>query len=324
MNISVQKRSLAAFTLVELLICIAIIGMLAMLLLPAIQSAREASRRAACVNNLRQLGIALQNYESAHKHFPAGRGDPLPAVFSTFAYLLPYIEQTSLKGRIVFNQPPTTFTVGATVYDGAINEPAATTSVPVFICPSDSANANIPGSIYGPTNYAANAGSGTVDLGNIKTADGVFYTASAIRFKDIADGSSQTAAFSERLLGSGGISNSSVPTDPPRLTLQLAAGSDPTPANCAAAAGETFTERGSKWILGNYGNTLYDHYYTPNPAAWDCMNIQQQKGLLAARSSHPGGVNVQYCDGSVEFVRDDIALELWRGTSTRNGHELTH
>jgi prepilin-type N-terminal cleavage/methylation domain-containing protein/prepilin-type processing-associated H-X9-DG protein len=318
MKTPVLKRSRPAFTLVELLVCIAIIGILIALLLPAIQAAREAARRSGCVNNLRQLGIALQNYESAHKHFPPGRGDPLPGVFSTFAYLLPYIEQSALKDRIVFNQPPTTFTIGATVYDGAVNEPAAIAKVSSFICPSDAASGNIAGSIYGATNYAANSGSGTVDLGNIKAADGIFYTASAIRFKDIVDGTSQTAAFSERILGSGGTISQPVFTDPSHLMLQLAAGSDPTPANCIAAVGDTFAERGSKWILGNYGNTLYDHYYTPNPATWDCMNIQQQKALLSARSSHPGGVNLQYCDGSVEFVRDDIALELWRAFSTRN------
>lgn len=103
--------------------------------------------------------------------------------------------------------------------------------------------------------------------------------------------------------------------------LQLTAGSDPSPANCTAAAGDTFTERGSKWILGNYGNTIYNHYYTPNPSDWDCMNIQQQKALLSARSYHPGGVNVEYCDGSVEFARDDIDVQLWRAVSTRNGHD---
>jgi prepilin-type N-terminal cleavage/methylation domain-containing protein/prepilin-type processing-associated H-X9-DG protein len=321
MNAPAPKCARPAFTLVELLVCIAIIGMLVMLLLPAIQAAREASRRAACVNNLRQLGIALHSYEAAYKHFPSGRGDPLPAVFSTFAYLLPYVEQSTLRDRIAFKQPPTTFTVGAILYDGTINEPAAISKVPLLICPSDVANGTIAGSAYGPTNYAANSGSGTIDFGNIKVADGIFYTGSAIGFKDIVDGSSQTAAFSERLLGSGGITNSAVPTDPRHFMLQLAAGSDPTPANCAAAVGDTFAERGSKWILGNYGNTLYNHYYAPNPAGWDCMNIQQQKALLSARSSHPGGVNVQYCDGSIEFVRDDIAVELWRATSTRNGLE---
>lgn len=324
MRSTASTCSRTAFTLVELLVCIAIIGTLVALLLPAVQAAREAARRSGCVNNLRQIGIALQNYESARKHFPAGRGDPLPGVFSTFAYLLPYVEHSTLKDQISFNQPPTTFTVGATVYDGAINEAAATTRVNLFICPSDAAGGSISGSIYGATNYAANAGSGMVDLGNLKTADGVFFTASAIRFKDIVDGSSQTAAFSERLLGSGGIISGPASADSPHLMLQLAAGSDPTPTNCAAAAGDTFTERGSKWILGNYGNTLYDHYYAPNPAEWDCMNIQQQKALLSARSSHPGGVNVQHCDGSVEFIGDDIAVAIWRAASTRNGHELVH
>src|SRR5215212_11767924 len=155
MTTSAPERRRPAFTLVELLVCIAIIGILVMLLLPAVQAAREASRRAACVNNLRQLGIALHNYEAAHKHFPAGRGAPLPSVFSTIAYLLPYIEESALKDRIVFKEPPTTFTVGATLYDGTINEPAATTKVSLLICPSDAASGNITGSVFGPTNYSA-------------------------------------------------------------------------------------------------------------------------------------------------------------------------
>src|SRR4051812_13615421 len=97
-----SPKARTGFTLVELLVCVAIISILLALVLPAIQAAREASRRYACVNNLRQIGLALQNYHAAHQRFPPGRGDPLPAVFSTLAYLLPYTEQTSLSGRIDF------------------------------------------------------------------------------------------------------------------------------------------------------------------------------------------------------------------------------
>src|SRR3954452_19887871 len=189
-------RARVAFTLVELLVCIAIIGILVALLLPAIQAAREASRRSSCGNNLRQLGVALHNFESAHHHFPAGRGDPIPSIFSAFAYLLPFIEQTTLRDRIVLTEPPTTFNVGAKIYDGSVNLPVATATVTTFLCPSDAAAGVVSGSSFGPTNYAANAGSGLLDFGNIKVADGVFFTASAIKFKDIADGASKTAAFS--------------------------------------------------------------------------------------------------------------------------------
>src|SRR3954468_1146308 len=134
-----SSRARDAFTLVELLVCIAIIGILVALLLPAIQAAREASRRSSCGNNLRQLGVALHNFESAHHHFPAGRGDPIPSIFSAFAYLLPFIEQTTLRDRILFDQPPATFNVGAKIYDGSANLSVATATVTTFLCPSDSA-----------------------------------------------------------------------------------------------------------------------------------------------------------------------------------------
>src|SRR4051812_36078279 len=134
-----------AFTLVEILVAIAIICILIALLLPAIQAAREASRRCSCTNNLRQIGIGLQNYHAARRHFPPGRGDPLPQVFSTFAYLLPYLEQHNLADRIAFQSPPTTFTVGPKLYDGSDNYLPATTVVETFLCPSDAAAGKIPG-----------------------------------------------------------------------------------------------------------------------------------------------------------------------------------
>jgi prepilin-type N-terminal cleavage/methylation domain-containing protein/prepilin-type processing-associated H-X9-DG protein len=319
MKRSKLQETRIGFTLVELLVCIAIIGILVALLLPAIQAAREASRRASCINNLKQIGLALHSYEASHKHFPPGRGDPLPGVFSAFAYLLPYMEEQSLMGRVALDQPPTTYNIGSTIYDGTINEPAARTRLPVLICPSDSANGKITESIFGTSNYAANAGSGTVDMGNLKGADGVFFTGSHVAFKDIVDGASHTAAFGERVLGTGGVTSMAVSADPSHYMLELTAGSDPTTANCNSAAGDTFTERGAKWILGNYGNTLYDHYYGPNARDLDCMNIQQQKALLAARSSHPGGVNGLRCDGSAEFTANVVDLPLWRATATRSG-----
>ena len=89
-----------------------------------------------------------------------------------------------------------------------------------------------------------------------------------------------------------------------------------------AAAGNSYGERGAKWIIGNYGNTLYNHYYAPNSSEWDCMNITQQMGLTAARSLHPGGVTTLFCDGSVQFIDDDDDLEVWRGLATRAQGEV--
>jgi prepilin-type N-terminal cleavage/methylation domain-containing protein/prepilin-type processing-associated H-X9-DG protein len=308
-----------AYTLIELLVVIAVSAVLMGLLLAAVQKVRGAAARTACGNNLKQIGLALHAFESASGHFPPGRGAPLPAAFSTHARLLPFLEQTALQQQIDFTAAPTTFSVaGGPTYDGAANYPAATALVKTFLCPADPVGSRVPGSPDGATNYAASAGSGTVDLGNLNGSDGVFFLASAIGFRDLLDGSSQTAAFAERTLGPG------VPgTDDRVLILVRPAGTDPTPAGCSAATGTWSGERGAKWILGNYGNTLYNHYFPPNaPAVWDCMNVQQQKGLTAARSAHLGGVTVLFCDGSVRFVPDGVALPVWRAFATRAAGDL--
>ena len=157
-----------------------------------------------------------------------------------------------------------------------------------------------------------------MNLGSLTAADGVFFLGSAIGFCDLTDGSSETAAFSERTLGPG-----MVGPDLRQLILERTPGADPTPADCSAGAGSWNVERGAKWILGNYGNTLYNHYFPPNAlGVWDCMNVQQQKGLMSARSGHAGGVNVLFCDGGVRFVRNDIQLGTWRSIATRSGGEM--
>jgi prepilin-type N-terminal cleavage/methylation domain-containing protein len=192
----------AGFTLIELLVALAIIGTLVAILLPAVQQAREASRRIACSNNLRQLGVALNNFHSTFQRFPPGRGDPLPGVFSTHAYLLEHLEQTSVRQVIDFRRAPTTFSVaGGVVYDGTANLPSAKTRLSVLQCPSDPLADGVPGSEFGSTNYAANTGSGLEQWGSLTDADGVFFKGSQIAIRDITDGSLQAVAMSECLNG---------------------------------------------------------------------------------------------------------------------------
>ncbi len=313
----------SGFTLVELLVVIAIIGALVALLLPAVQAAREAARRSACTNNLRQLGIALHNYHDAQKRFPPGRGETMPAVFSAHAYLLPHIEQAGLEQAIDYDDAPTPFSIfNGPAYDGAANHPAATTPVPLFLCPSDTAGGRIDGSEYAPTNYAACAGSGLIDYGTLTDADGVFYLGSKVKFKDITDGTSHTVAFSERTLGSGGNPDESGSPNLERLVRELPGAANTTPQECNQTSGNWNTERGAKWILGNYGNTIYNHLYTPNPSEVDCMNQRQQMGTMAARSMHAGGVAILYCDGSVNFETEDVDPHVWQAAATRAGEEI--
>ncbi len=305
------------FTLIELLVVIAIVAVLVGLLLPAVQKVRAAASRLSCQNNLKQIGLALHNHQAALGRLPSGRGTPTPAIFSPHAYLLPHLEQDNLRGLIDFSAPPATFTVPpATVYDGARNYPAATTLVRTFVCPADPTGGRVPGSAFAGTSYAANAGSGA-NSGALAGGDGVFFLGSAVRLEDVVDGTSNTAAFSERWMGAGGAG----PGDVRRVMLEIPGSGDTTAATCRPPNGAWNTERGAKWIVGNYGNTLYNHAEPPNPAGFDCTNATQQKGRLAARGDHGGGVNVLLCDGSVRFVRDGVAPPAWRALATRAGGE---
>jgi prepilin-type N-terminal cleavage/methylation domain-containing protein/prepilin-type processing-associated H-X9-DG protein len=317
------KRS--AFTLVELLVVIAIIGMIIALLLPAVQAAREAARRASCASNLRQLDVGLQNYASARGRLPPGRGAPLPKIFSTQAYLLPYMEEQSLRNLIDFDAAPAAFTVGPKSYDGAKNFQAAITVVSGLLCPSDPIVGRVPGSEFAGTNYVACTGSGNVQYGSMQQSDGLFYTNSCIRFKDIVDGTSKTVALSERPLGEGtnnGFGTGATVPANASMMLEIPGAADTTPSACdVVSSGAWYAERGAKWIIGNYGNTLYNHYYTPNVPQWDCMNQTQQKALTAARSYHSGGVTVAWADGSVKFIINDIDETAWRAAATRAGRE---
>jgi prepilin-type processing-associated H-X9-DG protein len=176
----------------------------------------------------------------------------------------------------------------------------------------------VPGSEFGATNYVATAGSGAAGYGTLAGADGVFYTGSEIAIRDVHDGTSHTIMFSERTLGTGDAVPRDWQGDTRPYMWEFTDRSDTTPQACASRySGNWYAERGAKWIIGNYGNTLYNHFYSPNSKDWDCMNISQQMGLTAARSYHPGGVTTLFCDGSVHFISDSVDLEIWRGLATR-------
>lgn len=306
------------FTLIELLVVIAIIAVLVALLLPAVQQAREAARRSECKNNLKQIGLAIHNYESSLRVFPPGRLG-FPMVFSVQAHILPYMDGAGLYNLLDLNTAPN---FGTPAVPMKQNEIAARTIIPAYLCPSDFGQ--IVGNTFGPTNYVACAGNGTGTANSINRGNGVMYSRSSVRFRDVMDGMSNTVCFAEQTLGIGGnpSSTGATPQDAEGEVLELVGATPTTAAACVPGGGTWNGFRGAKWLNGHYGDTIYNHYYGPNSKQFDCGNKSHNFGLTAARSRHEGGVHVLLCDGSVRFISENLDLSIWRGLGSRAGGEI--
>ena len=347
-----------AFTLIELLVVIAIIAVLIALLLPAVQSAREAARRMQCTNNLKQLGLAIQNYISGNDSLPPTGVPPgYAAVLGDFGMkckILPYMEQMPL-----YNSLNVSFPAGLS---GGPNDTIVVTQLNAFLCPSD---ANIPnyslklGNGNGTmqvayTNYPNNIG--TIPRNNGGSFDGPAYLLGASLYPNssqggtvglagVTDGTSNTVMFSEFLRGPGGSTlgkqsqyNNGVAYPAtnifmPLPTLLSACQSSTTFAtslgNGTDGAGGTFVNANMQGLFaynhkcGHGGG--YSHIMTPNLKA--CVfrgNTDSLSGntSVGASSNHPGGVNVALLDGSVRFVKNTIAQYTWWALATKAGGEV--
>jgi prepilin-type N-terminal cleavage/methylation domain-containing protein/prepilin-type processing-associated H-X9-DG protein len=333
---SIDRRHLSGFTLVELLVVIAIIGVLVALLLPAIQAARESARRTQCTNNLRQLALGNINYESTNKKLPYARKNDQWDAYTWTQLILPFIEQQQVYDLYWdINDTREWRPAGS-------NDPrkrqARESKIPAFYCPSDGPPKG--NELFSPTwgfwrgNYRGSTGStdmygSALDQLTVP-GPGCFEVIPGQRLFPTRPNQPETLFVTFAQISDG-----------TSTTLMLSEGIAPTVDAWGGALGEI--------IYGNMGGALFTGWLTPNSSTPDnvygpcpgdvgdteypnetCFMFRGHpgtgpgaaRGFAAARSRHPGGVNMTRADGSVEFATDDVDVFAWRALATRDNQEV--
>lgn len=304
-----------AFTLIEVLVVLSIVGLLIALLIPAVQAAREAARRAQCANQLKQFGIAMHTYESSHACFPAGSTG---GNYSLHAMLLGELGHRNLYNSINLSN---------SVLDETLHNYTLTQiRISVFLCPSDVVSSPDPRSLAvwpGATNYAGCLGDDAVPL----KPNGVFRMGVGVTLQEISDGLSTTTAMSEFLVGRcdqvSRLRTMYIPGDH---------GSGPPAdyglfvARCRSLTGmrpNLSMIKGEMWVLGQRDCTLYNHVMPVNqPSCANTLGSTSPVGSATATSFHTDGVNGLFADGHVGYSRSEVVPAVWRAMGTRSGGEV--
>jgi prepilin-type N-terminal cleavage/methylation domain-containing protein len=336
---SSSRRS--GFTLVELLVVIAIIGVLVALLLPAVQAAREAARRMQCSNNLKQIALAVHNYEGAQRVVPPSLcwnkdTSNTGGHWSVHARVLPYLEEQSIYQSIEFG-------ADYNVVMAPNGERLSAQKISTFVCPSEQyAETRFGGTPsvpqHFPLNYGVNMGTWNVyEPASNKAGNGAFGVNAKLKSRAFVDGMSKTfmlaevKAYTSYFRNGNSVTSSIPPTDP---TVICGFGGE-------AKMGPTLSQNTghTEWVDGKTHQTGFTSTFGPNSRIActnsgneydvDFTNYQEGKhattityAAITARSHHAGLVNVALMDGSVRSMGDDVALVTWQALSTRDGGEI--
>lgn len=319
----------AGVTQLELLVALAIIGLLLAMLIPAVQSSRASSRRMACANNLRQIGQALHNFEGNYKRLPKFAHTRCVVVSygsSLHAELLEFLEQPALSHAVrtgEFETPE--FFKPPLVPTHLPWAPVALEPVPVFRCPAD------PASFVNNYRFCLTGKS-------FFPWDGPF--GGHGQLSEITDGLSNTAAASEKLMSNGSLEWN--PRTDGWYTGLINDESGPGPTvdellqTCGMLTGPPIAYHafaGYSWMPMGIAHTDYNHFLTPNHPTPDCFAVARgpavignpwnldEIGSARATSEHPGGVNVLYMDGRVSFAANSVDRQVWRALATRAGRD---
>jgi len=349
-----HRRVRLGFTLIELLVVIAIIGVLIALLLPAVQQAREAARRSQCLNNLKQIGLALHNYHDAFNVLPPGARRSRDGANTIEAWgswgihsmLLPYLDQTATADLL--NYDANSYRNDGTC-NGYVNWTAMSTRINGFLCPSDATKdvGTYNGFRNAGNNYVGSNGD-TTRWGTYDASDsrGIFWIDSNVSLGQVSDGLKSTIAFSERLKGVNNLRNKSRahiyangpawPSGQPRAVSLV----NPTSLfDTYVTACNTYRDgivssltttnyrgqAGRFWENGMNTYSTFNTVHTPNSNSADCYEGGcgefDCSGLYTANSNHPGGVNTLLCDGSVQYYTNSIDRAVWWALGSRAGNE---
>ncbi|MBL8813227.1 MAG: DUF1559 domain-containing protein [Planctomycetaceae bacterium] len=311
--------------MIELLVSLAVISILLSLILPIIQLANEAARQSACMNNLRQIGMALSESEASSGKIPSARIATKDVKYqrSVHVSLLQFLEQSALyeqydaeeDGLGILKDPPTS----------KVNGPLLAARVAVYLCPSDPSH--ILRNSYRICSGTSPGMHETTDQPGVNQSLSGFRSKSGRKNPAFIDGRSNTVAFSERVAGDGHQSTYVPSTD--IRTLSIKTHGLKTPSDVTDACNwpslpdpKHVSFAGSTWLLSGYTQTWYNHILVPNAITTDCTDGGPESlGAYSARSYHDGSVNILLADGAIRRASNEIDLAIWRALGTVAGGE---